>query len=260
MKFRAAREWRLGALLSPSGTGAAPAVLMLHGFPGVLKNEDIAAELCRRGLTVFMPYYGGCWGSPGRFSVRGAFDDARTALRLLSRYRQVDARRIGIFGYSLGGWAALRVASEQPLAAVAVLAPAVPHGNESGDARYLRRHAKAVNIASLRGAWEEYAAEARRDRPERYIPLISPAPLLIVQGLKDRLVPPDLTAGLWAHAPQPKKLVAFPDEDHEFQKDRPAVTAMVCGWLESRLRRPAPSRLLSSTAVLQEECLPANHR
>ncbi len=84
VKFRVRHEWRLGGLYSPSGAGTGPAVLMLHGFPGLLKNEDMAAELCRRGLTVFMPYYGGCWGSPGRFSVRGAFDDARAALRPLS--------------------------------------------------------------------------------------------------------------------------------------------------------------------------------
>jgi dienelactone hydrolase len=219
---------------------------MLHGFPGLLKNEDMAAELCRRGLTVLMPFYGGCWGSPGRFSLRGAFDDARAALRLLFRYRGVDARRVGILGYSFGGWAALRTASETAVAAVAVLAPAVPHGEGAGEARYLRRNAKAVNLSSLDEVLGEYAAESRRDRPDAYLPRIAPAPLLIVQGLKDRLVPPDATAKLWSLAAQPKKLVAFPEEEHEFQLDRTAVTATVCGWLESRLRG-LPSSVAVST-------------
>jgi esterase/lipase len=251
VKFRARHEWRLGGLYSPSGAGSGGAVLMLHGFPGVLKNEDMAAELCRRGLTVFMPYYGGCWGSPGRFTVQGSFDDARTALRLLSRYRRVDAGRIGIFGYSLGGWAALRLASETPVAAVAALAPAVPNGNEAGASHHFRRNAKAVNLASRGAVWEEYTSISRGDRPGLYLPRISPAPLLIVQGLEDRLVPPASIARLWSLASEPKHLASFPDEDHDFQKDRSAVTAAVCGWLETSLAYLPPSRRASSAAALR---------
>jgi dienelactone hydrolase len=208
---------------------------MLHGFPGVLKNEDMAADLCRRGMTVLMPYYGGCWGSPGSFSVRGSFDDARAGLKLLSRYGRVDARRIGLLGYSFGGWAALRLASEAKVAAVAALAPAVPNGNEAADARYLRRFARVVKLASLSGAWSEYAAESRSDQPDSYLPRISPAALLIVEGRRDRLVPPESTAKLWGRAAHPKELASFPEEDHEFLNDRPAVIAAVCGWLQARL-------------------------
>jgi esterase/lipase len=251
VKFRVRHEWRLGGLYIPSGAGTDAAVLMLHGFPGVLKNEDIAADLCRRGLTVFMPFYGGCWGSPGRFSLKGAFDDARTALRLLSRYRRVDERRIGILGYSFGGWTALRMASETPVAAVAALAPAVPYGDGASEARYLRRNAKVVNIASLNDLWKEYEAESRRERPDVYLPRIWPTPLLIVQGLKDRLVRPESSAKLWALAEQPKKLAAFPHEDHEFQHDRAAVTAEVCGWLESRLCHASPPSRFTAPAALR---------
>lgn len=249
VKFRVRHQWRLGGLYCPSGAGRGAAVMMLHGFPGVLKNEDMAAELCRRGLTVFMPFYGGCWGSPGSFSVRGSFDDARAGLRLLARYRRVDSRRIGILGYSFGGWAALRLASESDVAAVVALAPAVPHGNEAVDARYLRRYAKAVNIPSLNDVWEEYAAQSRDDRPEDYLPLIAPGALLLVEGLKDRLVSADSTAKLWTRAAQPKTRASFPDKDHEFQNDRPAVISEVCGWLESRLSRFTPPKPRISAAA-----------
>ena len=250
VKFRVGRGWRLGGLYSPSGAATGPAVLMLHGFPGLLKNEDVAAELCRRGMTVFMPFYGGCWGSPGRYSVRGAFDDARAGLRLLSRYRRVDAARIGLLGYSFGGWVALRLASETPVAAVAALAPAVPFGNEAANARYLRRNAKAVNIPSVGNLWKEYTAESGRDRPGVYLPMIAPAPLLIVQGLKDRDVPPDAAAKLWDLAAQPKKLLVLPDEDHVFEKNRPAMISEVGGWFESNLRYLSPlSRRISAAAL-----------
>src|SRR5688572_10087519 len=110
VKFRVGHEWRVGGLVRPEYPGATPAVLMLHGFPGVQRNEDIAFELCRRGMTVFMPNFRGCWGSAGPFSLHGLLEDARKDLRLLSRYHHVDRERIAILGYSLGGWIALRLA------------------------------------------------------------------------------------------------------------------------------------------------------
>lgn len=240
VKFRVGREWRVGGLYLPRRSSKG-AVLMLHGFPGVVKNEDFAAELCRRGLTVFMPFYGGCWGSPGRFSLRGLFKDARASLKLLSRYRHVDAARVGVLGYSVGGWAALRLASETPVAAVAALAPAVPSGGAPGDPRYLRRNGRVVNMKGSREVWEEYLDESRRDRPEAYLPRIAPAPLLLVQGLKDRLVAPVATTELWKMAERPKELAELPDEDHEFQHDRATVIGRVCGWLESRLAAKLPA-------------------
>lgn len=208
---------------------------MLHGFPGVLKNEDMAADLCRRGMTVLMPYYGGCWGSPGSFSVRGAFDDARAGLKLLTRYGGVDGRRLGLLGYSFGGWAALRLAAEARVSAVAALAPAVPHGDGAATARYLRRFARVVRIPSLSGACSEYDAASREDRPDEYLARIPPAAVLIVEGRRDRLVPPESTARLWDRVAAPKELASFPDEDHEFLHDRPKVVGAVCGWLQSRL-------------------------
>lgn len=114
-KFRVRHEWRVGGLYRPSRPGTTAAVLMLYGFPGVQKNEDIAAELCRRGMTVLIPYFRGCWGSGGRFSLQGLLEDARTALRLPSRYHHVDRRRVGLLGYSAGGWVALRLASQTPV-------------------------------------------------------------------------------------------------------------------------------------------------
>lgn len=235
VKFRVRHEWRVGGLYLPSLAGPAPAVLMLHGFPGVQKNDDLAAELCRRGMTVLMPYFGGCWGSPGRFSLSGLLGDARTALRLLSSYHHVDARRVGVLGYSVGGWVALRLAARARVAALAVMAPALPRENFPADADYLRRNGKVVNIARFDEVWREYLMEAHDDHPDDYVRDIAPTPTLIVSGLRDRVVPPGEARRLWFHAGPPMELLELPHEDHEFQNDRPAVTAAVCGWLEARL-------------------------
>jgi len=240
VKFRVGHEWRVGGLYLPSRAARSPAVLLLHGFPGIQKNDDVAAELSRRGLTAFTPYFRGCWGSGGRFSLHGLLDDARTALRLLSRYRHVDAGRVAVLGVSVGGWIALKLAAETRLAAAAVMAPALPRLDEPADAAYLRRNGKVVNIPDFGAVWREYTDIARHERPDIYVRDIAPTPLLVMQGLQDRLVPPASARRLWALAGWPKELLELRDEGHEFETDRPAVVSAVCDWLQERLAsRPA---------------------
>lgn len=241
VKFRVRREWRVGGLYRPSGAGRTPAVLMLHGFPGIQKNDDIAAELCRRGMTVFIPYFRGCWGSGGRYGLHGLLDDAKAALRLLRRYRHVDAGRIGVLGCSVGGWVAMKLAAGAPLAALALMAPAVPRSDEPRDAAYLRRNGKVVNIPDFDAVWREYESIARTERPDEYVQRIAPTPLLVLQGLQDRLVPPGAVRRLWSLAGSPKELREFPNEGHEFENDRPAVVAAACDWLQAQLLAASPA-------------------
>lgn len=238
VKFRVRHEWRVGGLYLPFRAVRSPGVLMLHGFPGLQKNDDIAAELCRRGMTVFTPHFRGCWGSGGRYSLHGLMEDARTALRLLARYRRVDSGRLGVLGTSVGGWIALKLAAEKRLAAAAVMAPALPRLNAPADAAYLRRNGKVVNIPDFDEVWREYLDLARTERPDVYIRAVSPTPLLVLQGLQDTLVPPGAVKRLWSLAGAPKDLREFPGEGHEFENDRPAVIAAACDWLEPRLAVP----------------------
>lgn len=238
VKFRVDGEWRVGGLYRPALPGPGPAVLMLHGFPGIQKNDDIAAELCRRGLTAFMPHFRGCWGSPGRYSLHGMLDDALAALRLLERYRHVDPARVAVLGCSVGGWAALRLAARTRVAAVVAMAPAFPRADAPGDASYLRRNAKVVNIPRFDEVWKEYLAFARDEDARACVRAVAPTPLLVLQGLRDRMVPAGAVRALWAHAGSPKELLELPDEDHEFENDRPAVIAAACDWLQGRLAAP----------------------
>lgn len=249
VKFRVRHEWRVGGLYRPSRAVRTPAVLMLHGFPGVQKNDDIAAELCRRGMTVFTPHFRGCWGSSGVYSLRGLLEDAQAALRLLSRYHHVDSARVGVLGCSVGGWVALRLAASTRVAALAVMAPGWPRTNVPADAAYLRRNGKVVNIPRFDEVWREYLSIARDERPEAYIPDIAPTPLLVLQGLKDRLVPPGAARKLWSLAGFPKELLEFPEEDHEFQVDRPAVTAAACDWLQAQLAEARAEEFLELAEV-----------
>ncbi|HVC08790.1 MAG TPA: alpha/beta hydrolase [Elusimicrobiota bacterium] len=258
VKFRVGHEWRVGALCRPPGSGDGAGVLMLHGFPGAVKNEDIATELCRRGMTVFMPRFGGCWGSSGLYSVPGLFKDARAALRLLSRYPRVNSKRLGVLGYSLGGWVALHLAAQSALAAAAVMAPALPRPDNPQDEIYFHKNCRTLAIPRPREVWAQYLKAGRAERPQEYLPRIAPAPLLFVQGLSDRLVPPAATARLYALAREPKALFEFSGEEHDFQKDRAAIVAKICGWMEEKLNAPARQPEPLSTLKDGSDAVPSN--
>jgi fermentation-respiration switch protein FrsA (DUF1100 family) len=61
-------------------------------------------------------------------------------------------------------------------------------------------------------------------------------PLLLVHGLKDRLVDPEVSRRLADLAQPPKNLIELSGEDHEFQHDRPLVVELVSQWLERELQ------------------------
>jgi len=246
VKFRVGSEWRVGGLYSPSIAGRYGAVLCLHGFPGVQKHEDIVTELCRRGLVVFMPHFRGSWGSSGLFTVSGALDDARAAHHLLSKYKHVDAKRLGIIGISLGGWLALRLAAERLMKATVVLAPAVEAKESDSSASYVRKNIKILKIPAMESLVEDCLYSFRSVPIKDYVARISPCPLLFIQGMKDQMVLPETTRRLWGLAREPKQLIELADEAHEFQSNRALVVQIVCDWIEQQLALPLASAELAA--------------
>lgn len=49
-----------------------PCVIMLHGFPGTARNDDISHALCRIGCVVIVPHNRGAWGSEESIQLRTA--------------------------------------------------------------------------------------------------------------------------------------------------------------------------------------------
>jgi dienelactone hydrolase len=112
-----------GYLTKPSGPGPFPAVALLHSCLGLPANRQaIADALARQGYVALFV---------DDFATRGlretcavdfaaALPDAYGALAFLSRRPFVDARRIGVVGYSQGADTALKIASSRFAAAFAV--------------------------------------------------------------------------------------------------------------------------------------------
>ena len=54
-----------------------PCVIMLHGFPGTARNDDISHALCRIGCVVIVPHNRGAWGSEGKYTITHCIEKPR---------------------------------------------------------------------------------------------------------------------------------------------------------------------------------------
>jgi pimeloyl-ACP methyl ester carboxylesterase len=153
-----AKDGAMNALVyTASGTGPHPTLLLLHGFPGNEQNLDLAQAARRAGWNVLTLHYRGSWGSPGRFSLGGAAEDAHTALAFLfdpktiAKYR-IDPAHVVVAGHSMGGFmAADAAADEARVAGLALI-----------DAWDISDTARSLATAKGQADWQ---AEAAGDLP-----------------------------------------------------------------------------------------------
>ncbi len=114
----------VATLSMPASETPVPAVLMLHGFASVRDEvgemfKRLAPELGERGIASLRIDFRGWGESAGEMkdsTVSGMVEDATAAYDYLSGLETVDAERIGVLGFSLGGSIAVFTAGEHPQA------------------------------------------------------------------------------------------------------------------------------------------------
>jgi pimeloyl-ACP methyl ester carboxylesterase len=128
---------RLNALMyTAQGAGPHPTVILLHGYPGVERNLDLAQAMRRAGINVLYFNYRGSWGSQGTFSFANAQEDVQSAIAYVRTAAvalrlRIDPTRIALVGHSMGGWLAFLGAAADPgIACVG--------GIEASDMTYIR--------------------------------------------------------------------------------------------------------------------------
>ena len=155
----------------------------------------------RLGLPVFIFDYRGYGQSSGVPQAEDdLYKDARGALAYLAG-RGWTPERMVYYGRSLGSAIALQMALEQPPAGL-VLESAF------SSLRAVAFHLRPVSYL-LFGSWllgHAYDNLAKIDHLH--------APLLIIQGGADHIVPPAMSARLFARAPQPKTRVVIAGAGH----------------------------------------------
>ncbi|GFM17684.1 hypothetical protein PO1_contig-018-158 [Mycobacterium sp. PO1] len=193
--LRTADGLELGAWYLP-GTGG-PAVLVLPGNGGDrAMRAPLAAGLHRMGLSVLLVDYRGYGGNPGKPTEEGLATDARAAHDWLTAQPEVD--RIVYFGESLGAAVAVGLAVERPPAALILRSPFTSLTDVAG------AHYPWLPVGKL--LMDRYPSLQR-------IPALQ-APLLVIAGDEDDIVPWSLSRQLYDAAPEPKEFLTVSGVGH----------------------------------------------
>src|SRR5215210_5203025 len=108
----------------PADAERSPAILVLHGSGGMdfgnAYVRQLAQLLAANGFATFLVHYFDRTGTSyaGDATIRKNFgtwlDTINDAVSFLSQQPHVDQGKIGVFGYSLGGYFALAQAARDP--------------------------------------------------------------------------------------------------------------------------------------------------
>ncbi len=186
---------RLHAWWKPPRPGRA-IVLYFHGNGGNLLNRSERARmLTEDGRGLLLVSYRGYSGAAGTPSEEGLRRDAQAAYLFLASY---DQARIVLYGESLGSGVAVRLASENRVGGVILDAPFT-----------------SVPDVARRFFWFLPVDLLARDRYRSIDRIASiDAPLLILHGEADGLIPVALGEKLFDAAREPKRFVRLAGVDH----------------------------------------------
>ena len=174
-----------------------PVFLFFHGKGGGLERKKWRwARVRKAGYGILAFSYRGYPGSTGSPSEAGLVRDAEAVYAWLRKRHQAD--KIILHGLSLGTGVAIALANKVKVRAVVLEAP----------------YTAVVDVAAERYPWlpvhllmwDQFLSRERIETVK--------APVLIVHGTKDTVIPFEHAKRLYARARDPKKFVAMPGSDH----------------------------------------------
>jgi uncharacterized protein len=186
--------WFIAATPTPRFT-----VMVFNGNAGNRSHRlPLAQAFAAEGLAVLLLDYRGFGGNPGSPTEAGLRADARGALSYLLRRPDVDPKRVVYFGESLGSAVAIGLAVEHRPAALILRSP----------------FTSATEVAQVH-YWFLPVRWLLRDRFSsiEHIPHVR-APLLVVAGDRDGIVPIDQSRRLYEAASVPKSFLVIHGADH----------------------------------------------
>jgi fermentation-respiration switch protein FrsA (DUF1100 family) len=182
---------------SAAKAGQPVTVIVFNGNAGNRAfRAPLAAALAERGISVLLFDYRGYGGNPGSPSEEGLAADARAARRYVAGRAGSD--RIVYFGESLGSGVAVRLAAEQPPAALILRSPFTSL-TDTG-----RHHYPFLPVGMM---LIDRFASIDRIRDIR-------CPLLVIAADHDSVVPTGLSRRLFEAALEPKRLAIIDRTDH----------------------------------------------
>ena len=227
----------VGVLRTPQGVGPWPTVVMIPGLDSA-KEEFRSTEtlFLDRGVATFSVDGPGQGEAEYELPIRGDWSQpGHAVLDALAERPEVDPERIGVWGVSLGGYYAPRMAAAVGDRVKACVALAGPYNFADCWDRLPDLTRAAFRVRS-RGATED---EARRNAATLdltgHAAKIT-APLLVVSGRKDRLIPWQHAARLADEAPDSTPLI-LPDGNHGCMNVAAHHRPYTADWVAARLAR-----------------------
>ena len=207
----------------PPRTGF-PVIVFFHGNGGSLRySVPRFRKLVGAGIGLVALEYRGYGGNAGSPSEHGLIDDGEAAYAFAAAHYPV--KRIVLWGQSLGSGVAVAVAAQKPVSRLILEAP----------------FTSAAAVASLR-YWYMPVSLLMKDQfhSDRRIAKVT-APVLILHGVKDTVVPYAMGERMFELANQPKHIVRFLDGGHEDLDANGALDAVarfLAGDLDKAPARP----------------------
>jgi uncharacterized protein len=189
------RGWFVPAPQSP----ASLTVVVFNGNAGNRSYRGaLAAALRDRGYAALLFDYRGYGGNSGSPTESGLASDARAARAYLAQRPDVNASRLVYFGESLGAAVAVGLAAEHPPAALVLRSPFT----SMADVGAVHYPILPVRLM-LRDRYDSIGRIGR-----------VAAPLLVIAGSRDSIVPLAQSRRLYEAAAEPKTLTVIDGADH----------------------------------------------
>ncbi len=176
-----------------------PVIIFFHGNAGNYSHRiHKSVEYLNAGYGVLLAGYRGYGANSGTISEAGFYNDGRAYIDWLLQEKNIKLSQIVIYGESIGSGVAVQMATEYDISGLIL---EVPFSSllEVATKRYFfvpvkfLLKDKFMNLDKIKGI---------------------NAPLLIMHGVKDKVIPFDLSKKLFDKAKQPKKFVDFPLANH----------------------------------------------
>ncbi|WP_324717361.1 alpha/beta fold hydrolase [Carboxydochorda subterranea] len=241
-----------GYLRLPRGPGPHPVVVVVQGMDTVKEVCPVLVEqpLLERGLatlTVDQP-------GTGEAQLRGVLfvgpemlaGAARAIADFVASCPELDAARLGIIGFSWGGFVAPYMAAAEPRVRAGAILSALWEFPEPE--RAVRTPFYGPSLRLMTGIEEptELVALLRRVRLEPVAARIR-CPLCIVHGEQDAIVPVEFARRLYDAVSGPRLLHIIPGADHAASLHLTHL-ALLGDWLADHLRAEKDTRTHRSTA------------
>ena len=176
-----------------------PVIAYFHGNGGHIGyRAERLLRFSREGFGVLMAEYRGYGGNPGTPSEAGFYADGRAALAFLDR-EGVAADRVVLYGESLGSGVAVALTVQHEIAALILEAPF------TSVAEVAQSH--FPYLPASRMVVDRFDSLSRIGKVK--------APILVLHGERDRVVPVRYGRALFDAAPEPKEGWFAPDAGHE---------------------------------------------